>query len=295
MKSDHTGDFFALTCAVVCGLGNIPAKIALDKINPDNFNFFLFLFAWIFSSLPLLRKNERAEILRTDPKTLGLILILAIIFAVATSLSMTALKMMEPATVSFLSRFEVILTIALAYMILKEKLLPIEILGGIIALGGIFILKYKTNVVIAYGATLMVMSALFYAISEIIIKKNIISLGPARFLFYRNLFMIPIFFAILTIKREKIYLPSFDVILLTMISALLLPVLGRATYQLALQKINISRAALITQSTPLFTAAFALAILHTYPTPIEWLGGILIIGGVIIVRLAQSRLSQKMA
>jgi drug/metabolite transporter, DME family len=293
MKSHRAGDLSALACAVACGLGNIPAKGALGRISPELFNFYMFLFAWIFSSAPLLRKEQREEVRHINIKILGLILFLAILFAMALSLNMTALKLMEPATVSFLSRFEVVLTVALAYLILKEKLLFIEILGGVVALGGVFILKYETNLTISKGATLMVLSSLFFATAEIIIKHNITRIGTASFLFYRNLFLIPIFYLIIVYRKAAFFLPGIDILILTMAAGLLLPVLGRATYQMALKRINISRAALITQATPICTAIFAFLILGTYPTPVEWLGGALIIGGVVIVRLAEDRLSRK--
>ncbi len=295
MKARRAGDLFALSCAISCGLGNIPAKSALEKLSPEVFNFYMFVFAWIFSSFTLLGKENRKEIASPNPKILALIFFLAVAFAVALSFSMTGLKMLQPATASFMSRFEVVLTVTLAYMVLKEKLSVLEILGGMIALGGLFILKYKTNMVISQGATMMVLSALFFASSEIIVKKNISKIGTASFLFYRSLFLIPILFVIVLIRRQKFILPDFKTLLLVALAALLLPVIGRATYQMAMKRIDISRAALISQSTPIFTAIFAFLILSAFPSPIEWLGGGLIIAGVVIVKLSEGRLQRLIA
>ncbi len=286
MNPQRTGDLYALACALVCGLGNIPAKVALDRLPVDIYILYYFLFGFIISSLTLSRKSSRDEILKINFKTVSLIAVLAVFFMAALYLMMTALKMIEPATVSFLSRFEVIVTVVLAYMILKERLLFIEIIGGIIAVAGVFVLKYKTNLEISNAATLMVLSSFFFAIAEIIIKKNIKILGTMRFLFYRNLFMVCFIYIILTVKGRALFLPDNNTLFLILLAALLLPVLGRATYMEALKRINISRAALITQSTPLFTALFAFVILATYPSPIEWLGGALIIAGVVVVKLS---------
>jgi drug/metabolite transporter (DMT)-like permease len=295
MKKERAGDLYALACSLACGLGNIPAKSALDRISPEIFNFYLFLFGWIFSSLPLFAPRGRREIASVSPKTLGLIFFLSISFSLALSLNMAALKSMEPATVSFLSRFEVVLTVILAFFVLKEKLSLIEILGGAIALGGILVLKYKTNIVISRGATMMVFSALFYATSEIIIKKNIARISTVGFLFFRNLFLIPILYAAILIKGQRPMLPDSKTIFLISLAALLLPVIGRATYQLALKRIDISRAALISQATPICTAIFAFLILNSLPSPIEWLGGGLIIGGVLIVQISEKRFGKSRA
>jgi drug/metabolite transporter (DMT)-like permease len=282
-----SGDIYALLCAVVCGLGNIPAKIALGSVSTELFTLYFFIFAFIMSVPILFREKERREIAEIELSTVALIFLLAILFAMALYLSMASLKLIEPATVSFLSRFEVIFTVVLAYMLLKEKLTFLELFGGIVALFGVFVLKYRTNIAVSHAATLMIISSLLFGTAEIIVKRNIRKLGTGRFLFYRNLFMIIMFCVIMIIRHQKFYVPEGKILYLIFLAALLLPVLGRATYMEALRRINISRAALITQSTPLFTALFALAILGTYPSATEWLGGGLIICGVIIVQLTE--------
>ncbi|RKX30383.1 MAG: hypothetical protein DRP46_05575 [Candidatus Zixiibacteriota bacterium] len=289
MTTNRTGDLYALTCALVCGLGNIPAKVALADITVELYNIYFFIFGFIFSNYVWFSKKDRDDIKSTDLKTLGLIFILAIIFSFALYLLMLSLKLIEPATVSFLSRFEVIITVVLAYIILREKLKFIELVGGIIALGGIFILKYKTNLTISYAATLMILSSFLFSAAEIIIKKNIHRLGTGQFLFFRNLFNIGIMFVILFVQGQSLHVPPAETMWLILAAAILLPVLGRATYMEALKRINVSRAALVTQATPLFTALFAFMILTTYPTLTEWLGGALIVGGVIIIQLFANR------
>jgi len=287
MKSKYSGDLFALTCAISTGLANIPEKIALDNVSAEILNFYLFVFAGILSAVSLFNTEKRREILSPEPKILSLIFFLSISYAFALTFGMSGLKIIQPATASFLSRFEIIFTIALAYMLLKERLTPVETLGGVIAVAGLFIFKYRTNMIISEGASFMVLSALFFAISEVIVKRNIGRLGTASFLFYRNLFLVPILLAILLFRKQTLYLPDYKILLLTASGALLGPIIGRATYQMALKRIDISRAALITQSTPLFTALFALVIIQSLPSPIEWLGGLLIVGGVIVVKLSQ--------
>ena len=291
MKPERTGDFYAIACALVCGLGNIPAKAALENLTPEIFNLFFFIAGFLISSLSVFKRSSRQEIFSTSRKAFGLILILAFIFTFGLYTFIIALKLIEPATISFLSRFEVILTVILAYIILRERLRPIELLGGLIALGGIFILKFKTNIIISHAATLMILSSFFFAAAEIIVKKYINLIGTMRFLFWRNLFMIFIFLAILLIRGQALHLPTTRELLLIISAALLLPVLGRATYIEALKRIKISRATLLTQSTPLFTAAFAWIILSSLPAPIEWLGGSLILAGVVVVRMTRFKIN----
>lgn len=285
MTSHRTGDLYALACAIVCGLGNIPAKVAVENITVEIYNIFFFAFGFIFSNYVWFRPKDREEIRNIDIKTLGLIFVLALLFTSALYLFIMSLKLIEPATVSFLSRFEVIITVVLAYLLLSERLRAFEIIGGMIALVGILVLKYRTNLAISHAATLMVVSSFLFAAAEIIVKKNIARLGTGRFLFYRNLFMVFISLGILFARGQSIYIPPTKTVWLILAAAILLPVLGRATYMEALKRINISRAALVTQATPLFTALFAFAILASMPTLTEWLGSALIVGGVVIIQL----------
>ncbi|HHI02326.1 MAG TPA: DMT family transporter [candidate division Zixibacteria bacterium] len=289
MTRERSGDYYALICAVVCALGNIPAKAALENLTPELFQLFFFGFGFLMSATYLVRFKARREVFSTTPKAFILIMILSVVFSLGIYTFISSLKLIEPATVSFLSRFEVLATLIFAFIFLKERLRPIEIIGGIITIGGIVILKFKTNLVISQAATLMILSALFFATAEIIIKKYINLIGTIRFIFWRNLFMIFIFYGFLIYQNQPFLLPGFRSLLLIAAAAFLLPVMGRITYIEALKRIKISRAALITQSTPLFTAIFALIILGTYPTPIEWLGGGLIIAGVVVIKLKVGR------
>ncbi len=285
MTQERSGDYYALVCAIVCSVGNITAKIGLRNITPELFQFYLFGFGFIMSAAYLVRPKARREVFTADKRALGLIFVLSLLFSFGIYTFISSLKLIEPATVSFLSRFEVIFLLLFAFIFLKERLKLIELIGGIITIGGIFILKFKTNMVISQAASLMILSAFFFALAEVIIKKNINLVGTIRFIFWRNIFAVFIFYGILIYHNQQIIIIDSNTMLLTALTAFLLPVMGRLTYIEALKRIKVSRAALITQSMPLFTAIFALIILGTYPTPIELLGGGLIIAGVVVIKL----------
>ncbi len=287
MKPERLGDFSAIACAIVCGLGNIVVKVGLIDVSTILFNFWFFVAAVAISFLSLSNAKIRKEVFATDLKALGLIAFLTLFFSFGIYTFFHAIKIIDPATVSFLSRFEIILTIILAYFFLKERLTKYELLGGLIAVAGVFILKYRTTVEISTAASYMILSAFFFAVAEIMVKRYIRIIGTMRFVFFRNIFAVGIFYIILKVAGQSLTVPNSMTLLWAFIGALLLPVLGRVTYIEALKRINISRAALFTQSTPLFTVVFALMFLHSLPTPIEWLGGTLIISGVLIVKFAE--------
>lgn len=293
MKPERLGDFNAIACAVVCGLGNIVVKIGLADVSTELFTFWMFVAAVLISFSTLLNNNIRQEVLSTDWKAFGLISLLTVFFSFGIYTSYMALKTIEPATVSFLSRFEIILTLVFAYFFLKERLTGYELLGAVVAVAGVFILKYQTTLEISRAATLMIISACLFAACEVTVKKYISIIGTMRFVFIRNITAIVMFYLILRISGQSLTIPGNMTLLWAFIAALLLPVLGRVTYIEALKRINISRAAIFTQATPLFTALFALIILRSLPTPIEWLGGLLIVAGVLIVKFTEKQTFRK--
>ncbi len=61
---------------------------------------------------------------------------------------------------------------------------------------------------------------------------------------------------------------------LIMIAALVGPFLARTLYMYALRHLAVSRAALISQSQPLFVAIYSSILLHALPSRREWMGGL---------------------
>ncbi len=286
MKPERTGDFYAIVCALICGLGNIPAKVGLGEVTAELFNFYYFIFAFAISILALVNRGNREEMAATTKRSFLMIGALTVLFTLGIYTFMYSIKLIEPATVSFLSRVETIFTILLAYLILKERLHLFEIFGGMVAIIGVLFLKFETNLTVSRVATLMIASSLFFAIAEILVKKFVNEIGTIRFVLIRNIFAVIFFLIILKVQGQDISFPNRTTLIMAALTALLLPVLGRITYIKALQKINVSRAALITLSTPLFTALFALIFLGTSPGPMEWVGGLMIVTGVGIVRFS---------
>lgn len=289
MKPERIGDLYAILCALLCGLGNITVKVGLANVSPELFILFFFVVAFLLTLFSLINRKNRIEIFRSSFRSILLVFILTIFFSCGIYTFILSMKLIDPATVSFISRIEIVFTIFLAYLLLKERLNKYEIIGGLIAILGVLFLKFTTTLEISEAATLMIISAGFFASAEIMVKKYVDLIGTVRFVFFRNLFAIPMFLTILLIRQKEVYLPDNQTILMAVLTALLLPIFGRITYIQALRRISISRTALITQAIPLFTALFAFVMLNTIPTPKEWLGGILIVIGVMIVRMSGMR------
>lgn len=288
MQRTTQGDLFAFLCALVVGVSITPAKIAIDVVAPATLTFYLFLFAFIYSLLFLLSPTQRRIIFSIKRDQMILIMQLAVLFSAAIFLSWTALQYLEPATQSFLSRIKLLLTVLVAVLVLKERLLPLEITGGIVALGGLAILKFGTGADISKGATLMFLSAALFAVAENMLKAKIRDISAPKFLFFRNLLMIPCFALIAIVRGQSFTIPDWTTAGWIALTSLLAPFMGRWLYILAIRRNSLSRTVLINQAQPLFAALTGYLIIRSIPTLIEWIGGGLILIGALIIRLARN-------
>jgi drug/metabolite transporter (DMT)-like permease len=289
MRRTTQGDLFAFACALSTGLGIIPAKAAIESIAADTLTFYLFLFAFGYTLFFLIRKDQRVQVAMARKKQIRVIVLLAFLFTISIYLSWSALKHLEPATQSFLSRFKIFVTVGFAFFILRERLGISEIIGGLVAVGGVFLLKFKAGPSVSTGATLMIIAAFISAAAEVLLKSQIAQIHPTTFLFYRNLFMLPFLALIILFNGSSFTLPDAKTALLVGLTALLMPMIGRTTYIMAIKRNKLSRTVLINQTQPLFAGAAAFILLGSFPSIVEWIGGALILAGALIIRLGTIR------
>ena len=283
MNRNTQGDILALLCAVSTGLGIIPAKMAISVIPSETLVFYLFSFAFVMSLFPLGFKNQRSIIKAVTRDQFLLIIKLSFLYSAAIFLSWSALVYLEPVTQSFLSRIKVFVTVIFAVIILKENLHRVEVVGALVAAVGIGLLKFQSTSEISHGVTLMIISALCFSTAEIMLKAKIADIHPVLFLFFRNLLMIPCFALIIHLRGVSFGLPDFKTAGLVALASLLMPVIGRTTYILAIRRNSLSRTVLINQTQPLFTALAGYLILSSMPSVIEWISGGLILVGAFII------------
>jgi len=287
MTPTTKGDLLALSGSAAVGLAIIPAKASLDHISSETLIFYLFVFAFFFSLPPLLNRSQRQIVSNVRRDQLYLIMGLSVLFSAAIFFSWTALKFLEPATQSFLSRIKVFMTVILAIIVLKERLHRLEIAGGLLAAVGILVFKFKAGADVSHGVMLMLISAVLFSAAEIMLKSKVADIPPSLFLFYRNMAMIPCFAVILRIRGESFGLPDWKTAGLVAAASLLGPIIGRGTYIAAIRINSLSRTVLINQTQPLFAGLFGFVLLGSLPTLPEWIGGFLVLAGALVIQMSK--------
>ncbi|MEE9442460.1 MAG: DMT family transporter [candidate division Zixibacteria bacterium] len=283
------GDIWATVSALATGGGFTVAKTLLLTLPPIVFNAYMFLFGSVIILIDAGFNRKLKETLFIPPAQIGFFAIVAIFFSAATYCLFTALSFSEPATVSFLSRLELVSTIILAAIFLKERLQKSEVFGLIIVVAGIFVMRYNASIELSRTVTLVTLGSLFFGTAEVLTKWKIDWINHRSYIFYRGIFMSGIFIIAGIITSKLVFITDIRLLGLLALTAFLLPYMGRTGYLKAMKYINISRSSIIVQSQPFFAAIVALAILNSFPSIKEIFGGLLIVGGVILMKVLEKK------
>lgn len=283
------GDLWAIVSAVTTATGLALAKTVLDEIPPLTFNTYVFFFGSPIILIDAAINGKVKETIAVPLRHLGFFALLGVLFSGSTLCLFTAISYTEPATVSFLSRLELMMTIILAMIFLKERISKAELFGLAFVVAGIFVMRYGASVELSNAILLVTISAVFVGAAEVAIKARISRIKPRSLVFYRGIVMVCIFLIVGNITGQFIWVTDMRILLTLAAAGFCLPYAGRMGYLKAMERINISRASIIVQSQPFFAGLITLAILGTHPSLREMIGGILIVSGVVFIRIIEWR------
>lgn len=203
--------------------------------------------------------------------------------SIAALLAMwTGIEHLDPTVASFIGRLQTLVAVFLGILFLRERFHLSEFVGGLIVIVGIVIIRISFDVSLSLWFWVMVVSAFFFGVTEVYAKLSVRSLAPVPLNLVRN-GIIAIFFLVWTWFSEA---SIFNLgRLWPYIIALSLggPVGSRLCFLFALKYIDVSKAVLVNQMQPLFVSAIAFTFIGTIPTLQEWIGGVLVLGGCVVL------------
>ncbi len=183
-----------------------------------------------------------------------------------------------------------VITALLEPLFFKVKLNPIHILLGVVVLIGIYILAPDFDLKSAQvkGVLLGVISALFYALRLLLLKKYTDKYHGSMLMFYQisilSVVLLPVLFTMDTSGIQT----QFTAVLLL---ALLTTTIGHTLFLQSLKYFSVSTASIISSIQPIFGIIIAYIFLNEIPTWNTFWGGALILSTVVIesIRSQKSR------
>jgi O-acetylserine/cysteine efflux transporter len=193
-----------------------------------------------------------------------------------------ALRIAHPTSVSFLTRLEAVFTAILGMLVFKERLTRLELLGASVALCGVAVMACAAGETPMLAFGLAIAASLFVSISTLIAKVALQHLEPAaliagsRLVACSSILIYAVLFA-------TVQLPSIANLAVTAFGVFWGPFLGYILLYKALSLSEVFTVATLRTSYPLFVALFCLVLFRTVPSPLQMLGGGLIVLGILVL------------
>lgn len=292
-KREISGYSYAAVASVALANSFIFSKLSFSEVDFYQFGFFWFLTgtAWNFLYVLSMRHNNKFSFRASIKKINIELLSVSLLEAGGTGLFYYAILVMEnPGIVSFIGNIGPVFVVVLGFVFLKESFNKIQLLGIVLAIGGVFGISLNGfgsfGELLIPGSQYVVLAAFLFSIATIIARKKRKTIDPS----------------VLSLVRAVILLASFVLLVIIMDSSL--NISGKAWAFLSagsflevfitivfayksLQYIKAFKTSIIISTKGFFALISAWLFLHLTPAYSEIAGGLLSIIGVFLVSIEQ--------
>ncbi|MEX1020787.1 MAG: DMT family transporter [Litorilinea sp.] len=222
----------------------------------------------------------------------GFFLIIGACVGTSTFLTYASVSYIDAGTASMLSKMSTLFTLLIGVAWLREQLLPIQIVGAVVAIGGVFVISFQPGGdVLQIGSLLVVISTAGYALHTAVVKRSGGDMDFLNFFFFR-LLLTTLCLAVLVLTRPAAAWTAPPAIgwWIVLLTGTVDVVISRSLYYLALRRITMSLHAIILTVSPVISIIWAYFLFDTFPGTQQLLGGCAVLAGVVIATRSRRRL-----
>ena len=229
---------------------------------------------------------------RIDWRVLGahrwLFLAIGLLVGVNTNMGFAVIRYVDPGTASLLSRTAILFGVGLGVLWLRERLTRMEVLGAAIAVAGTAVVSFQPGDYFRWGALVVILSTLLYAVHSALAKRWGSSIPLAEFLLFRVSATAAVLVA-LTAAQGQLLWPELPVLGLLAAMAFVNILVSRGLYYLALRRMDMSLLTIVLTLTPVVTWLWSMPLFGGRPTGQEIAGGVAVLVGVLVVTVSRAR------
>lgn len=261
-------------------------------VNPISYCNLLFAGSVVaFTTLLILRpKQIRPVKLREFSLLEWIVTIIAASLAggVAPILLFEALSEANVTGVVLVQTIEIPLVLLLAWILYRERSGWVAILGGMVAFGGVFLTAWYGNggkLALGHGEMMAILGTVAAVLATQLSRKVMERMSPVLFGVVRNFLGIFLFAAIvLWYFGPGHFTDIFSPYLWawTLVYGSLIVVVGQLSWFRGISSVSAAEIALAAAFTPVAGVAFAWLLLGEHPSKGQWIGGIVIMAGVLL-------------
>ena len=208
--------------------------------------------------------------------------------AASTNINYEVVAFIDPGTATMLGRTSLLFGIGFGLLWIKETLSPLQAVGAFVAVCGVFTITFQPGDYLRFGSLLVLLSAFMYALHAAITKRYGEQMAFFDFFFFRLLCTFGILF-LFVIGRQTLVFPDTTTWLLLILVGTVDVVISRSLYYLALRRLTVSIHAIVIALSPVAAILWSLLLFNTLPNQQQFMGGIAVITGVMIVLLNRNR------
>lgn len=214
-----------------------------------------------------------------------------------TGLPMTimvyALNFTTPTNASILNQFEIIYSLLLAWILLREKPSWRQLGGSALIIGGVTMLLWQAGFTPQLKGDLMIIGCLWmFQISHILAKKLPADLDGQTVACIRALFALPALLLLVlyvTCTQGLFFQPAPALLYCVLFSAVFCYYIGNALWYYGIRNMALGKATAIILSYPLFTFLLSVVLGLDKITVLKISGLVLALGGAYIVTLVPTK------
>jgi len=285
MKSIQA-EIYLLIIVIIWGSTFALIKGVIDTIPPYTYLAYRFLLAALILVVIFWKRLKKLNIMILKKGSL-----IGIFLFLGYTLQTVGLKYTTATKAGFITGFSVVLVPIISFLLLKEKVSRDSVIGVALATLGLWFLNYNSSFSFNLGDFLVLLCAFSFAmhiISVGLFSKKLdyvlLAITQITVVFILSLFMALIF------ERPAIHLSySSDIwwsIVITGIFATALAFYMQNRFQ---RHSTATKTAIIFSGEPIFAAMFAYLLLGEKVGLIAWIGGLLIIFGMIVSQRKSTR------
>jgi drug/metabolite transporter (DMT)-like permease len=199
------------------------------------------------------------------------------------------MEFIDPGIASVLAQTGTVWAVLFGLIWLKERLNRVQIFGGVLAVGGIFLVNYQAGNYVQIGTLLVLLSSAFYALHAALTKKFGEEIDLTNFFFARLAFSTASIL-IFNIFNRSLVLPQASAWPYILLAGTIDVSISRTLYYIALRRLKLTVLTIILTLSPVIAILLSSLLFNSKLSLQQMVGGVIVLAGVLIVALWRSRL-----
>lgn len=218
-------------------------------------------------------------------------LTIGLLVSLATTLSYTAVQYVDAGTASLLSQMSTVFALGFSLFWLRERLTRQEGFGALVALVGVFTISFQpdsTNF-LRVGSLLVLGSGFAYALHAAVVKRHGGEMDFANFFLFRVATTAGFLVLFTAGRGQMMWPPGWQGWAVVTVTATTDVVISRVLYYLALRRLQLNYHAILLTLSPVLAIIWSVLLFAERPSLQGFIGGAIVVSGVVIVTQTRRR------